>query len=230
MPSDKDYKSAKKIKQGISVLDKEFESLVEWIDGKYDVKTLYVFFDHIHKNKSHPRLQICLEYAKDKSKFIDTNTYDFDKKKQKEIAEKFEEYTSFNQRIKPSILKKLFKFNKRAQKLHVYFTDFESIAKIEANISISEKEIETLKKNLNNPEVWEVSKGFFGVTYFFCTDEQLKKYQDSELHKKWSEQYFELLENYDEFSYFKKDLFSIYLDSKENFDNNYESNWYYYYK
>jgi hypothetical protein len=62
------------------------------------------------------------------------------------------------------------------------------------------------------------------------TTEQLKKYQDSELHKKWNEQYFDILKKYDEFGYFKRDFYSVFLDSKENFDKNYESNWYYYYK
>ena len=28
-----------------------------------------------------------------------------------------------------------------------------------------------------------------------------------------------------EFGYFKKDFYSVFLDSKENFDTNYESNW-----
>ena len=42
--------------------------------------------------------------------------------------------------------------------------------------------------------------------------------------------YFELLKEYDEFEYFKQDSFLIYLDSKENFDNNYEGDWHYYYK
>jgi hypothetical protein len=45
-----------------------------------------------------------------------------------------------------------------------------------------------------------------------------------------AEKYFEILKPYDEFNYFKKETFSVNLDSKENFDNNYESNWYYYYK
>ncbi|WP_324023660.1 hypothetical protein QSV08_12450 [Maribacter sp. BPC-D8] len=231
MPSDKDYKSAKKIKQGISKINKEFESLAEWIDQKYEVKTLNIFFDYIHNNKAHPRLQICLEHARDKGKFMDNRTYNFDKAKQKEIANKFEEFTTIDKnKSKPSFLKTLFGLKRKTDNLYVYFTEFESIAKMEANLSIPDKEIKKLKDALNNDELWEIAKRFSGVTYFFYTDEQLKNIEYSKTHKKWSEQYFELLQNYDEFGYFKKDYFNVHLDSKENFDNNYESNWYYYYK
>lgn len=229
--SDKDYKSTKKIKQGISKIKEEFEPLAKWIDQKYEVKTLNIIFDYIKNNKSHPRLQICLEYAKDKGKFMNNKTYNFHKRKQKEIAEKFGEITSkYEQENKPNLIKKILGLTYKMNNLYVYFTDFESIAKIEANESIPEKEIENLKSELNNKDLWEIAKAFSGVTYFLHTDEQLKKYQDSEIHKQWNEQYFDLLKEYDKFGYFKKDYFSVYLDSKENFDTNYDSNWYYYYK
>ena len=229
--SDKDYKSAKKIKQGISKIKDEFELLAKWIDQKYEVKTLNIVFDYIKNNKSHPRLQICLEYAKDKGKFMNNKTYNFSKRKQKEIAEKFKELTRDQEKEnKPSLLKKLLGLTYKTDSLYVYFTDFQSIAKIEANESIPKEKIEKLKLEFNNKDIWEIAKAFSGVTCFLYTDKQLKKYQESETHKQWNEQYFDLLEDYDEFGYFKKEYFSIYLDSKQNFDTNYDSNWYYYYK
>ena len=42
--------------------------------------------------------------------------------------------------------------------------------------------------------------------------------------------YFEILRPYDEFDYLSGDDFAVNFDSKQNFDENYESNWYYYYK
>ena len=87
-----------------------------------------------------------------------------------------------------------------------------------------------LKTELNCKDLWEISRCFSGTTFFLFTDEQLKQYENSETRKVWADKYFDLLEPYNEFGYFKRDNFNIYLDSKENFDNNYESNWYYYYK
>ncbi|MDT0622026.1 hypothetical protein [Croceitalea vernalis] len=231
MPSDKDYKSTKKIKQNISNIKEEFEPLAQWIDEKYGVKTLNLIFDYMDNAKSHPRLQVCLEYAMDKGKFMDNATYNFDETKQNEIAEKFAEVTSdYELKIKQNWIKKIFGLTYKSTNLFVYFTDFESIAKIEANEKISEKEIRKLQAKINNKELWTISRAFSGVTYFLYTDEQLKKYQDSETHKKWKNHYYKLLKEYDEFDYFKNDYFYFELDSKENFDKNYESNWYYYYK
>lgn len=50
------------------------------------------------------------------------------------------------------------------------------------------------------------------------------------MREKLTEEYYNLLKLYDEFDYIRKDNYSINIDSKQNFDNNYQSNWYYYYK
>ncbi|AEH02711.1 hypothetical protein [Lacinutrix sp. 5H-3-7-4] len=231
MPSDKDYKSTKKIKQNISNIKEEFGQLAKWIDIKYNVKTLNLIFDYIDNDKSNPRLQVCLEYAKDKGKFMDNKTYKFDERKQNEIAKKFVEITSdYELKNKPNWIQILLGLTYKSNNLFVYFSDFETIAKDEANEKIPDKDIKKLKSEINNPEIWTIDRRFNCATIFFYTDKQLTKYQDSELHKKWNEQYFDILKKYDEFGYFKKDFYSVFLDSKENFDTNYESNWYYYYK
>ncbi|MDR2929130.1 MAG: hypothetical protein LBV41_13170, partial [Cytophagaceae bacterium] len=59
---------------------------------------------------------------------------------------------------------------------------------------------------------------------------QLKFYEKSPLKKEWADKYREILRQHDEFGYYKRGRFNIYLDSKENFDKNYNSNWWYYYK
>ena len=145
--SDKDYKSTKKIKQGISRIKDEFEPLAKWIDEKYDVKTLNLIFDFIDNNKSHPRLQVCLEYAKDKGEFMDNRTYNFDKTKQNEIAKKFGEITSnYELKNKPNWIKKLLGLTYKSNNLFVYFSNFETIAKDEANENIPYKEIISITK------------------------------------------------------------------------------------
>ena len=96
--------------------------------------------------------------------------------------------------------------------------------------SISRNKVDELKGSLNSPNLWEISRGFGGVTFFLYTDQQVKNYKESKMIKEWSDKFFSLLEPYNEFGYFKRKEFLISLDSKENFDNNYESNWFYYYK
>jgi len=62
------------------------------------------------------------------------------------------------------------------------------------------------------------------------SDEQKEKIKNSAEFRLIEDKYFELLREYDEFSYWKRENFGIGIDSKQNFDDNYESNWYYYYK
>jgi len=87
-----------------------------------------------------------------------------------------------------------------------------------------------LKKKLDDENLWEISRAFSGVTFFLYTDEQVNCYEHSIMKELWTNNYFSILKPYDQFGYFKRGDFNIYLDSKENFDTNYASNWYYYYK
>lgn len=233
MPSDKDYKETKKILLGEKVMKPEFKPLAEWIDKTYGVKTINIFYDTIDKG-IRPRLEICFEYLREKASFKGSNGLNFDSDKQKAIAKKFKETLEEQGLIEEGGFLELFKKSRyseyKTENIWVIYGDFESIAKIEANGSVPEEEVKALKKELNNQDIWEISRAFSGTTIFLYTDEQVKKYENSEEHKKWTDKYFELLSKYDQFGYFKREFFLVFLDSKENFDNNYQSNWYYYYK
>lgn len=72
---------------------------------------------------------------------------------------------------------------------------------------------------------------FFLLQRFsFITDEEVELHKNDGLLDDLKLNYFNVLQKYDEFNYITLDNFSIMIDSKENFDNNYASNWYYYYK
>ena len=231
MPSDKDYKETKQIMLGKKAMKSEFKPLAEWIDKTYGVKTINVFYDTIDKG-ARPRLEICFEYLREKVAFMDPRG--FNVVRQKAIAKKFEETLKEQGLIQESgflgFFKKLTTSKYKTENIWVVYGDFESIAKIEANESVPKEKVKALKKEMNNPDIWGISRAFSGTTIFLYKDEQVKKYENSEDHKIWTDKYFELLSQYDHFRYFKKEFFSVYLDSKENFDNNYESNWFYYYK
>lgn len=233
MPSDKDYKETKQIMLGKKAMKPEFKPLAEWIDKTYGVRTINIFYDTIDQG-TRPRLEICFEHPRDKALFNEPNGINFDSDKQKAIGNKFRETLKEQGRIQEGGLVELFQkpatVKYKTANIWVIYSDFESIARVEANESVPEEKVKALGKELNNEDIWEISRAFSGTTIFLYTDAQVKKYRNSELHKEWSDKYFNLLNQYDEFGYFKREFFSVYLDSKENFDNNYESNWYYYYK
>ncbi len=217
-PSDKDYKETKQIMLGNKEMKAEFKPLANWIDKTYGVKTINIYYDTIDKG-TRPRLEICFEHPKEEALFNGPSRYSFDSKKQKAIGERFKKT------LKEQGISKY-----KTKNIWVIYSNFESIAKIETNKSVPESKIKALQNELGNNDIWGISRAFSRVTIFLYTDEQVKKYKNSEEYKKWTDKYYELLIQYDEFGYFKRDLFSVYLDSKENFDNNYQSNWYFYYK
>jgi hypothetical protein len=233
MPSDQDYIETKGIIRGRGCIKPEFKSLADWIDKVYGVKTINIIYDTIGEGRQ-PRLQICFEYSREKVAFNEAESHSLDPGKQKAIANKFKETIREQGLVQNNGLFGIFKRFKTSQykvdDVFVFYGDFESIARIEANQSIPQEKFDSLKTQIDNPEIWEISRMFSGATFFLHTDEQVKRYQNSKIHSEWSRKYFELLSPYDEFRYFKKESFSVYLDSKENFDINYESNWYYYYK
>lgn len=232
-PSDKEYKQTKQIMLGQHVLNSDFRPLADFIDKTFDVKTINIIYDIIERER--PRIGIYFEYLNEKLCFYENNVLgNFDRNKQKLIADKFRQTI-----IEQGLVKKkgFFNFFSKSEKIKyqtdnilVYYSAFEPIAKDEANESIPQDKIVQLKTELDCNDLWEISRCFSGTTFFLYTDEQVKQYENSETRKIWADKYFDLLEPYNEFGYFQREKFNIYLDSKENFDTNYESNWYYYYK
>lgn len=233
MYSDKQYKATKQIMLGKSKMNSEFRQLAYFIDKTFGVKTINIIYDSFGKDKR-PRLNICFEYQKEKQIFYDTDGLNFDSKKQKTIAGKFREILKEQGIITKKSFWGLFSETKNTnykfENIWIFYSAFEPIAKAEANEKIPQEKVVELKTQIANKDIWEISRCFSGTTFFLYTEEQVKFYENSELIKEWSKKYHDLLEQYDEFGYFEQNSFTINLDSKENFDKNYQSNWFYYYK
>ena len=227
MTSDKDYKETKLIKQNKLRMKPEFVELSQWINSKFNVFVLNIFYDYIDDKNKTPRLNIIFEYQNDELKFRDGLNGNFDSEKQKIIAEKFLELKGIKVK-KPAFFKSLFGKESSTGKLFVIFTSFEPIAKDEANSKIPDHEIKKLKNEIGLNEIWEIYRQFSWTTFFFYTEKQVAENSKNGIKENLSKSYFSLLTKYDEFGYFKENTYSILLDSKENFDSNYESSWFYY--
>lgn len=232
MPSDKEYKTTKQIMLGKATINSDFIELAKWIDETYDVKTINIIYDRfIAARKKQSRLQICFEFERESLKFRDGQLGNFHSDKQNAIAKMFREILRNNKSSKKITLTDIFKPSSYiTDNILIVFSAFEPVARIEANENVPQDKVTELKKGLNCNDLWEISRAFDGTTFLVYTDKQVEHYENSEIRKIWADKYFDILETYNEFGYFKRDKFNIYLDSKESFDNNYESNWYYYYK
>lgn len=214
--SDREFKSTKRIKQGKKRLRAPFDELAEWIAATRKVTVLNIIYDRANSLHA-PRLQVILEYQSHAQKFY--RGVNFDRRQQNAIAKKFLE-----------IIERDNHHDFEVNGLFVVFSAFSPIAKEEADSQISEADIEALKKRIGNPDLWEISRCFGRVTFFFFTDEQTKKHETQGKKDEYARMYFELLKAHDEFGYLKRNQFKIHFDSKQNLDENYNGNWYYYYK
>ena len=218
VPSDKDYKRTKAVKKSKRSLASPFKELADWISSRYDANVLNIEYSVITPG-NRPRLYVILEKSSEESKFRDDSNMNFNCEIEKEILEEF-----------ISIIQKKGSSDFKKDGLFVVFSAFERVARIEANDSIPDSKIKKLKKQLNNKELWEISRCFDSVTFFFYTDQQLANSEKDGLRKVYARKYFDLISYYDEFGYISPDNISVCFDSKQNFDEKYDGSWFYYYR
>jgi hypothetical protein len=228
--TDLDYLDAKLIKQGTKQLDPILKELADWIYQKFDTPVLNIYYDKIDTDKNRPRLSIIFEYYYNVEKFRDY-IGNYDTQKQNLIADQFRRILRSQPNSSRSFFDRLFSKSQTSfdtDRLLVIFTAFEPIAREEVNHKIPQTEIDKLKQELAAKNIWEIYREFATTTYFFYTDKQIEDYKGDGTIDTMRKQYFELLKKYDEFDYIKPDTHFLSFDSKENFDKNFESNWFWY--
>ncbi len=218
LPSDKAYQQTKRVKQRKAHMSPDFAPLTQWIYNEYGAKAINILHDTINDGEI-PRLQICFEFEEEEAIFLNRNK-SMDSRKQQAIAQEFTKMAD------------MAKLPYRTKDLWVIYGAFEPIAKAEAMSKVPEEKIKQLQGSLQDANLWLIMATSLGPRpgFFLYTDEQVKAYKGSETVERWTDLFYVLLKNYDEFGYIRREDFAIYLDSKENFDTNYQSNWYYYFK
>jgi hypothetical protein len=207
---DTEYKDTKLIKQGRAALEPLFAELAGWVASTWEVTVLNVVYDQVDAPRRFPRLQVIVEHADEQQKF--RAGFNFDPSKQQAVAEKFAELVAQTGSSKH-----------KADRLLVVFSAFAPLAREEADTQISDADIEDLQKRLTDPALWTIHRCFGRVVFMFYTDAQAHA-RKARLES-YSDQYFELLRQHDEFKYLNRRKFSVESDSKENFDNNYNGSW-----
>jgi hypothetical protein len=161
MPSDKDYQQTKQLKKSGGAASSPFGELATWISNTYEVTVLDMHYDFILPG-NRPRLNVVLEWMRDAAKF-NACSFGFDDTRQEIIRMKFQ-----------SLLTARGNDRHQAGDLFVCFSSFEAVARIEANQKVTSHELKLLQKNLDNPELWTISKIFDSVTFLFYTDANME--------------------------------------------------------
>ena len=232
--TDKEYLEAKLIKQRKRTIAPEFRGLADWMSQRYGVNVINICHE-LMTNMDRIRVGIAVEFRDEYLKFKEDSERwaNYDEQIQKEIAKKYIELIEEPLKLKSN--QKFFGLIEKRKKLDPddifgAVSAFEPIAREEVNSEIPEQRIEKMISDLGFPQIWKISRCFGSATLFVFTNAQKGEMENSSDLKKIEGAYFELLKKYDEFNYLKRNKFKIGLDSKQNFDENYQSNWYYYYK
>lgn len=225
-----EYKHARLVKLGMLAMEEEARRLAEWISHGYRVRVADIICRLPEAaGDGKVLLTVCLDSEADRLQFEVKGKFIPSKRMQQAVADQFKTIVQQIIEENPESAAKLSPCLTHA--LWVDFASFESRAKLEANTSVPQDAIAALEAQIADTRLWLITNRYSLLPVFFLhTEQQVKEYSNNGVKEKWAAMYFSLLQPFDEFGYFKKDDFSILLDSKENFDTHYGGNWYYYYK
>lgn len=228
--SDKEYILAKRIKQKKNGIETDFVKFSKWISEKYEVNVINITHE-IMNHDNRIRIGIAVETDNDEVKFkeSDERWANYDEKIQNEIAEKYLQICkTLEIPSGKNILGLTKKLKPKLKDIFVSASAFEPLAKEEANGLIPEDKIKQLLTEFKNKKVWTLWRCYGNATLFVFKDEHKEEILKSDFFKQFENKYFHILKEYDEFDYWERDEFKIGIDSKQNFDVNYESSWFYY--
>lgn len=234
LPSDPDYLRAKKIKQGAARLDPAYDRFVERFHAHYGIAPLTISLDSIGRPRSEgktPRLAVVLERTTQYRSFL-MSPFNYDKTKQREIAH------LLTATVASRTLREQFDLPHwlpgrapQSAEIFVCFEDFEKVAKDEVHDLTERADRERFESSLGIGDQFWCTQRFSGPPIVFVhTDQQAEALRTSSLPDRWADSYYEIAKPHDEFGYLDRAEVAIMIDSRENFENNYEGNWYYYFK
>lgn len=231
MPSDHAYRRAKAARQGKSSISPVFASFVREFERNFHIAPLWLETDTIpvprESSVVRPRLDVVLERSDQYRQFL-TAPFNYDSRRQARTVRMFLKATS------PEARERAFQpppGRRTEGDLFVCFSDFEAVAVREVHDLVSKAELDAFAQTLNLGESYWCIERFMGPpTVFVQTSGQAAALERSPLRDQWDDAYFELAKSNDEFGYLDRRTTFVGLDSKENFDKNYASNWYYYWK
>ena len=208
--TNREFQQTKRILLGQERMNKKYAQLANYIQERFSVQVINVTCS---KRNDSINVTLWFKYENEEN-FFYKEPFVVDYRKRNAILNQF---------------KLIANAENKSDSICLSYQAFETLAKEEANNSITQLEILELKEKLHCNDLWEISRCLANVVFFLYEDKQVRLYKEGGFIDIWSEMYLDLLNRYDEFGFFTKENFHVEIDSKENFDNNFNSNWYYYY-
>jgi hypothetical protein len=232
MPSDNGFRCAKLARQSKLSISPDFSDFVREFERRFHVVPLWLETDTMPVPRQsrvvRPRLDVILERSDQYRQFLSA-PFNYDSRKQARIVRMFLNGTTSQVReraFRPPA------GSSTGGELFVCFSDFEETAVREVHDLVSKAELDAFAEALDLGETYWCIERFMGTppTVFVHTSEQAAALELSPVRNQWDDSYFELAKSNDEFGYLDRSTTFVRLDSKENFDEKYAGNWYYYWK
>ncbi|MCA8987091.1 MAG: hypothetical protein KDA78_05590 [Planctomycetaceae bacterium] len=211
------YAAARAAKMGKGCLHPGLAELRDWISSEYQVNVVHIVLDQIEIGPvaGHPRLNIILETDKD---FYALKT----------------DPLTFRLDVHDKVIA-------RFRKIALGYHDLESdnVLLVLDNFSdecLGKACSRFLKRDARQIAdvfkytIWQIDGFSRLLVVFLYTDDEVKKCTADGTCNRISRQCFKTLKQYDEFNYLTSESFRLRFDSKENLDNNYKGNLFYYWR
>jgi hypothetical protein len=189
--------------------------LSDWFMRIYSVKVLNIEFSKIDRKKNRYRLYVIIEYTEDYQKMYES-TFEPNVEYQRQVTDEFRKLASKYQFAREEQLEDLF----------VTYNDFSEEARTEANwkAALIVKWVIKWKYSV----VWDVMTIFSGSVVFYYSDTDIAANESNGISKLITNDYYALVRKFDKLGYFTRENIWLKFDSKQNYYDNFQGNYYFY--
>lgn len=222
-PTDKSYLQARAIKKNGYQLAPENQAMVDWISERFQVKAIDFNLEKVETSKGYKlqRIYIILEREEECERM--------EKMDRTELVSHFKNYFTAEHGKKDQLKNDYYPATERDYPEMVF--GFNALESIEVMVAYEKADTEIRSIQERFPDIWSMSKNWHYWTVFYYTDQQWKDNESNGTTAKIKELILAMLKKHDTFGLFgEKALQFILFDTKQNLDENYQGNMYYYYK
>lgn len=212
-------------KRGLKRIDPRFEGFVEKFTETYGFAPLWVDLDTTHSRpRSLDHLYVVLERSSQLALFDPVPSHEDDRARCRQVKAMFADWCgTVRFPVRPFGLRQELP---DIAALTVQFDCFEALAVQKAHESISGQRLRDFEQQLQlGDRFWCTASGVEPPVVFVHTDEQAETVRASGLETSWGDLWFALVKPHDEFDYISRDSIEIRVDSKQNFDENFQADW-----
>ena len=203
--------------KSLSPMDQE---LADWLLDELQITALNFEFREMSRGHAQHRYRLFIMLSSKADYDSMFEGYNYSAAKQTAISEKYDQLAQKYHMPNLDHYKNVF----------VACCDFSEEIRADYNGRAYDQLRDPLKEKYRHSSVWDIFAFSSYLTVFYHTDSDVQLNQENGVSRLIKDEYYEKLHALDEFRVFPYESFNVTFDSKENLDDNYDGNLYYYYK